>query len=91
MPVRAPARPATRAMRKRLLPLALLVWSLGGCVGAGPDLAITTTSLTGASERIPIAVSKPDGAGPFPADIRASCGSRGLRVVEGLVIDGGYL
>jgi len=40
---------------------------LAGCVGTTSGLSITTTAPNGASEQIPAWVSKPDGAGPFPA------------------------
>jgi dienelactone hydrolase len=56
-------------MLRRLLPLVLCSWLFGGCVGATSGLSLTTTAPDGASEQIPVTVSKPDGPGPFPAVI----------------------
>jgi dienelactone hydrolase len=42
---------------------------LAGCAGTTSNIA--TTSSSGAPEQIPIAVMKPDGAGPFPAVVIA--------------------
>jgi dienelactone hydrolase len=45
----------------------LLASALAGCAAPAADLPIRTTALNGARERIPAAVVKPDGPGPFPA------------------------
>ncbi len=50
-----------------LLPLALSCLVFEGCVGMPAGLSIATTAPNGAAERIPATVSKPEGAGPFPA------------------------
>jgi dienelactone hydrolase len=47
-----------------LLPSLLL---FAGCAATTSGLTITTTAPNGASEQIPVMVSKPDGPGPFPA------------------------
>jgi dienelactone hydrolase len=54
-------------MRRKLMPLALALLLLGGCVGTTSSLTIPTTAPNGASEQIPATVVKPDGPGPFPA------------------------
>lgn len=46
---------------------ALLLGGMAGCAGPVSDGAITTTAPNGAREAIPATISKPDGAGPFPA------------------------
>src|SRR2546426_528295 len=48
---------------------AIAVWAavLGGCAGATSELSIATTSATGAAERIPSTLDKPEGPGPFAA------------------------
>ncbi len=47
--------------------LALVLVAAGGCAGALSGPSMPTTTLTGTAEEIPIELSKPDGAGPFPA------------------------
>jgi dienelactone hydrolase len=47
--------------------LALGLAAAGGCGGALSGPSIPTTTPAGTSEEIPIELSKPDGAGPFPA------------------------
>jgi len=47
--------------------LALCVAALARCASALTGPSITTTTLNGTSEQIPVEMSKPDGAGPFPA------------------------
>jgi dienelactone hydrolase len=54
-------------VRPFTLALWLLAGALGGCAGTLSSSSLTTTAPDGASERIPMFVSKPDGAGPFPA------------------------
>ena len=47
--------------------LALCIAALAGCASPLTGPSITTTTLNGTSEQIPVELSKPDGAGPFPA------------------------
>ena len=54
-------------LRLRALALLLVAGLVAGCAPAISGLAITTTTPTGAAERIPATLSKPDGPGPFPA------------------------
>ena len=58
-------------MTPRRLRVASMIWLcaalLGGCVGTTSGLSITTTTPTGPTEQIPATLSRPDGAGPFPA------------------------
>lgn len=54
-------------MYTRLMPVALCVLFLGGCVGTTSGLSINTTTPNGVLEQIPATVLKPDGPGPFPA------------------------
>ncbi len=51
----------------RLLLLVASFFLLGGCAGTDSHPSIATTASSGASEPIPITVSRPDGSGPFPA------------------------
>lgn len=64
-----PAR-AGRAAR-RAPTLKLVLWAgaalLGGCAVAPSGLSIATTAPNGAADRIPAAVRRPAGPGPFPA------------------------
>ena len=48
--------------------LGLVAYALTGCADT---TSMTTTTPTGAAEQIPIAVTKPDGPGPFPAVVIA--------------------
>ena len=50
-----------------LLTLSWLCFTLAGCAPTISGLSIATTLPNGATERIPATLSKPDGAGPFPA------------------------
>jgi dienelactone hydrolase len=50
-----------------LIALWLVTVVLGGCVGTISGPSITTTTPNGTSEQIPFELSKPGGAGPFPA------------------------
>src|SRR2546422_11324404 len=54
-------------MFSRLMSLVLCFVLVEGCTGTTSSLSITTTATGGASEQIPITLSKPDGPGPFPA------------------------
>lgn len=54
-------------MLTRLTRLVLALLLLGGCTGATSGLSMPTSAAYSAPERIPVTVSKPDGAGPFPA------------------------
>ena len=47
--------------------LALVLAAAGGCAGALSGPSMPTTTQAGTAEEIPIELSKPDGAGPFPA------------------------
>jgi dienelactone hydrolase len=49
------------------MPLALVFLLLAGCAGTTSSLSISTTSPSGAPDKIPATVLKPDGPGPFPA------------------------
>ena len=67
-------------MLRKLIALAPFFLLLAGCVGAESERSIETLSSSGARERIPIAVLKPDGAGPFPAIVvMHDCSGLGLR------------
>lgn len=55
----------TRRTAARLALLACLA-ALAGCAATGSGPSMTTT-VHGSAERIPIAVSRPEGPGPFPA------------------------
>ena len=50
-----------------VLALGMAAAILSGCGGAISGPSITTTAPGGVSEQIPVTLSKPDGAGPFPA------------------------
>src|SRR5206468_10886843 len=53
---------------------------LGGCAAGASGLLIATTSATGAAERIPGELSKPEGPGPFAAVvIMHDCSGLGSR------------
>jgi dienelactone hydrolase len=54
-----------RGVLSALVPLVACLL-VAGCATAVPGLSITTMA-SGAPEQIPVTVSKPDGAGPFPA------------------------
>jgi dienelactone hydrolase len=54
-------------MLTRLATLVLALSLLGGCVAQSSGPSITTRAPNGATERIPVTVSKPEGPGPFPA------------------------
>jgi dienelactone hydrolase len=41
--------------------------ALEACAGSPASSPLTTTAPSGASEQIPVSVSKPEGSGPFPA------------------------
>jgi dienelactone hydrolase len=47
--------------------IGLLAGLLAGCASPVSDRSIITTAPNGAREEIPVTVSKPEGAGPFPA------------------------
>ena len=55
----------------RRLPVGLILWLyagvLAGCAAPISGLSITTSSPLGASEQIPVSLSRPEGPGPFPA------------------------
>jgi dienelactone hydrolase len=53
--------------RHRALALVLAAILVGGCADATSTGSVRTTTPAGTREDIPIAVSKPDGPGPFPA------------------------
>src|SRR2546428_1103605 len=50
-----------------VLALGMAAAVLSGCGGAISGPSITTAAPGGVSEQIPVTLSKPDGAGPFPA------------------------
>ena len=55
-----------RSLARRALALSWLTGTLAGCAGHVSE-GVVTTAPSGAQERIPAVVSKPDGPGPFPA------------------------
>jgi len=60
--------------------LVLFTCAFAACAGTGPTSSIATTTASGAADRIPIAVMKPDGPGPFPAVVIAhDCSGLGMR------------
>jgi dienelactone hydrolase len=60
--------------------IGLVALGLIGCAGTTLDTNIATTAASGAADRIPMSVTKPDGAGPFPAVVIAhDCSGLGPR------------
>src|SRR5262249_21744406 len=47
--------------------MVLALFVAGGCATSGSGPSITTTTPNDTFEQIPVELSKPDGAGPFPA------------------------
>jgi len=56
-----------RSLRQTLLAIAFWAAVLGGCATGTSELSIATTSPAGVAERMPAALWKPEGAGPFAA------------------------
>ena len=54
-------------LARRAVGSVLLIGGLAACAAAAPEGTIATTAPNGAAERIPTAMARPDGAGPFPA------------------------
>lgn len=54
-------------LARRAVGSVLLIRGLAACAAAAPEGTIATTAPNGAAERIPTAMARPDGAGPFPA------------------------
>jgi dienelactone hydrolase len=67
-------------MHPRLMPLALCILFLGGCVGTTSSLSVITAGTNGVQEQIPVTLVKPEGPGPFPAVvIKHDCSGLGPR------------
>ena len=69
-------------MQRRHRVLVVVLWAIlaAGCASHTADGSLRTTTPAGTSENIPISVSKPDGAGPFPAVvIMHDCSGLGTR------------
>ena len=54
-------------LARRAVGSVLLIGGLAACAAVAPEGTIATTAPNGAAERIPTAMARPDGAGPFPA------------------------
>jgi dienelactone hydrolase len=52
---------------RRALGAVIVAGGLTACAGTAPEGSLATTAPNGAAERIPVAVVRPDGPGPFPA------------------------
>jgi len=60
--------------------LALFTYALAACAGTASTSSIATTTASGAADRIPVEVMKPEGPGPFPAGVIAhDCSGLGAR------------
>ena len=54
-------------LARRAVGSVLLIGGLAACAAVAPEGTIATAAPNGAAERIPTAMARPDGAGPFPA------------------------